>query len=204
MDNQEQLHSNMETGHVPQHLNHSAHEMLDVREVLLNSVNTMNQYTMLRQYVKDQELLDIMDRQNRFMQEEYNITLDCLKSGQDPYKPTQSYKMKESNDVIYGLKDTEPVTPIQSQSDISDQTVSSCILGSLKAGAAMKTMASLESSNPVVRRVLADSLPNCIEMAYEVSLYQNKRHYYQMPQFPENDMRKLANEFAPVKGQSLQ
>jgi spore coat protein CotF len=205
MDNHEgQLHSNMETGYVPKELNHSAHEILDVRELLMGSIGALNQYTVLRQYVKDQELLDIMDRQYSFMQEEYNITLECFKTGQDPSKPTQSYKMKQSNDVIYGLKPSQPSKPIQTVSDITDETVSGCILGTLKSNAAMKTMAALESTNPVVRRVLADSLPNCIEMAYEVSLYQNKRHYYQVPQFPEQDMEKLVNAFSPAQGQSLQ
>ena len=64
----------------------------------------------------------------------------------------------------------------------------------------MKTMAALETTNPVVRRVLADSVPNCIEMAYEISLYQNKHHYYQVPQLAQQDMQQLLNSFAPAQG----
>ena len=62
----------------------------------------------------------------------------------------------------------------------------------------MKTMAALETTNPVVRRVLADSVPNCIEMAYELSIYQNKHHYYQVPQLAQQDMQQLLNSFATV------
>jgi spore coat protein CotF len=63
-------------------------------------------------------------------------------------------------------------------------------------------MSALETTNPVVRRVLADSVPNCIEMAYEISLYQNKHHYYQVPQLAQQDMQQMLNSFAPVQGQT--
>jgi spore coat protein CotF len=61
-------------------------------------------------------------------------------------------------------------------------------------------MAALETTNPVVRRVLADSVPNCIEMAYELSSYQNKNHYYQVPQLSQQDMNQMQNAFAPAQG----
>lgn len=201
MENQQgHTHENMHAGPVSQQFNHGAHEVLDVREALTGSIGTMNQYTLLRQYVKDPELLDIMDRQYNFMKEEYNITLECFKTGQDPSKPTQSYKMKQDNDFVYGLKSGQPAAPIQSASEMNEQTVSGCLLGSQKSSASMKTMAALESTNPVVRRVLADSIPNCVEMVYELSLYQNKHHYYQVPQFNERDMDQMLNSFAPVQG----
>lgn len=201
MENQQgHMHENMHTGSVPQHLNHGGHEVLDVREALTGSIGVMNQFTILRQYVKDPELIDIMDRQYAFMQEEYNITLECFKTGRDPSKPTQRYEMKQDNDFIYGLKPSQPAKPIQSPSEMNDQTVSGCLLGAHKSSASMKTMAALESTNPVVRRVLADSVPNCIEMVYELSLYQNKHHYYQVPQFTEQDMTQMLNGFAPAQG----
>ena len=62
------------------------------------------------------------------------------------------------------------------------------------------TMASVEVTNPVVRRVMADSIPNFIEMAYELFLYQNKHQYYQVPQFSEQDMQTLVNSFSTSTG----
>jgi spore coat protein CotF len=49
----------------------------------------------------------------------------------------------------------------------------------------MKAMAACEITNPVVRRVFSATIPNCIEMAYELSIYQNKHHYYQVPQLAQ-------------------
>ncbi|RFU62081.1 spore coat protein [Peribacillus glennii] len=193
------LHENMHTGSVPQHFNHGGHEVLDVRETLMGSIAAMNQYSVLRQYVRDPELLDIMDRQYAFMQEEYNITVDCFQSGRDPYKETESYEMNQDNDFIYGLEASQPVHPIHSSSAMNEQTVADCLRSLQKSSAIMKTMAALESTNPVVRRVLADSVPNCVEMVYELSIYQNKHHYYQVPQFTEQDMSQMMNEFAPAQ-----
>jgi spore coat protein CotF len=198
---QGQMHQNMHTGAVPQQLNHGGHEVFDVNEVLSGTIGTLNQFMMLRPHVKDPELLDMMDRQYQFILDEYNITLECFKTGQNPSKPTQSYKMKQENDFVYGLKPSQPKKPMQSLSEISDEFISGCMLASSKSGASMKTMAALESTNPVVRRVLADSVPNCIEMAYELSIYQNKHHYYQVPQLAQQDMNQMQNAFAPGQGQ---
>jgi spore coat protein CotF len=199
MNQQSQMHQNMHTGNVPQQLNHGAHEVLDLNEVLSTSVGTLNTYTLLRQFVKDPELLDIMNRQYQFMVDEYNITLECFKTGQNPSHPTSKYMMKQDNDFVYGLKPTQPKKPIQAVSEINEEFVSGCLLASCKSGATMKTMAALESTNPVVRRVLADSVPNCIEMAYELSIYQNKHHYYQVPQFSQQDMQQMLNAYAPAQ-----
>lgn len=200
---QEQMHQNMHTGNVPPQLNHGGHELIDLNEVLGAAIGTLNSYMLLRQHVKDPELLDILDRQYQFMQDEYNITVECLKTGQNPSHPTSRYMMNQGNDFIYGMKQTQPKKPWQSVSEINDEYISSCLLASCKSGASMKTMAALETTNPVVRRVLADSIPNCIEMGYELSIYQNKHHYYQVPQLAEQDMNTYRNSFAPAQGQPM-
>jgi len=198
---QEQIHQNMQTGAVPPQMNHGGHELFDVHEVLSGTINTLNLYTLLRQHIKDPELKDILDRQYQFIQEEYNISVECFRTGKDPSKPTQSYKMKQDNDFIYGLKPSQPKKPVQAVSDITDECISSLMLGEVKAGASLKAMSTLELTNPVVRRVFADSVPNCIEMAYEISLYQNKHHYYQVPQLAPMDIQQMVNGFAPAQSQ---
>ena len=192
-----ETHQNMHTGTVPPLMNHGGHELFDVHEVLSTSVAGLNQSMLLRQHVQDPELLDILDRQYRFALDEYNITVEAFKTGQDPSHPTGSYKMQGGNDFVYGMKPSQPTKPIQSESEISDEIISGYLLGACKASATAKTTAALETCNPVLRRVLADSIPNCIEMAYETAIYQNKHHYYQMPQLAQQDMQQLLNSFAP-------
>ncbi|MGP7819351.1 spore coat protein [Niallia sp. 01092] len=201
---QNQMHQNVQTGQVPQYMNHGGHEVFDVHEVLTGTINALDTYKLLEQHVQDPELRDMLNRQYQFIQEEYNLTLQSFQTGQDPVKRTEPYMMKEGNDFTFGLVPTTPAKPIQNISEITDQQVSVAMLNAMKASAAMKTMAATETTNPVVRRVIAASIPNCIEMAYEISLYQNKHHYYQVPQLAAQDMQQLLNAYAPATPTQMQ
>lgn len=201
MHQQPHQHQNMQTGAVPPQLNHGGHELFDVHEVLSATIGTLNQAMILRPHVKDPELLDILDRQYRFTLDEYNITVEAFKTGQNPSHPTGSYKMKQGNDFVYGMKQSPPKQPMQPNAEISDEMISGFLLSGAKAGATGRATAALETCNPVLRRVLADSIPNCIEMAYELAIYQNKHHYYQVPQLAQQDMQGLLNAYATSQGQ---
>lgn len=194
-----QTHQNMQTGDVSAQMNHGAHELFDLHETLSETVAGLNQAILFRTKVKDPELLDILNRQFQFTLNEYNITVEAFKTGRDPSQPTGIYQMKTGNDFVYGLKQSPPKKPIQSETEITDEIISGFLLGAAKAGATSKTMSALETANPVVRRVLADSVPNCIEMAYELSIYQNKHHYYQVPQLNQQDMQQMLNSFATAQ-----
>lgn len=186
-------------GNMPLSMNHGAHEVMDVHEVLSASIGAMNAFIFYRSHVQDQELLNILDRQYAFMLDEYNITAECFKTGQDPSHPTRSYKMQMGNDSKYGLTPGQPKKPMTSANEINDDIISGMLLSCHKMGATGKTGAALETSNPVVRRVLQDSVPNCIEMAYELSLYQNNKGYYQIPQLAPQDMQTMLNMYGQAE-----
>ena len=190
------------TGSNSEHLsmNHGAHEILDVHEVLSAAIGGLNQMVFFCFKIQDPELLSILDRQYAFMLDEYNITQEAYKTGHDPKHPTRSYSMKMNNDFEYGLTPGQPKKPMQAASEFNDEMISGVLLGIHKVGATGKTTAALESTNPVVRRVLQDSIPNCIEMAYEVSLYQNKRGYYQVPKLSPTDMNTMLTCFGQGEG----
>lgn len=190
MDQNQSMQTNM-----PLSMNHGAHEVLDVHEVLSASIGALNSFIFYRPHVQDQELLNILDRQYSFMLDEYNITAECFKTGQDPSHPTRSYKMQMGNDSKYGITPSEPKKPMKSATEINDAIISGFLLSCHKTLSTGKTTAALEATNPVVRRVLQDSIPNCIEMAYELSLYQNKKGYYQIPQLAQSDMQTMLNMY---------
>ncbi|WP_339214011.1 spore coat protein [Solibacillus sp. FSL W8-0372] len=191
--------SQSQDNQMPFSMNHGAHELLDVHEVLGAMIGGLNQYVLLRDQIQDPELLSIMDRQYPFMLDEYNLTMEAYKTRHDPKHPTRSYNMQIGNDTNYGIKPGEPKKPITSANEINDDIISSFMLSCHKAGAAGKTAAALECTNPVVRRVLQDSVPNCIEMAYEISLYQNKKGYYQVPQLSQQDMNTMLNMYGQAQ-----
>lgn len=200
MQNQNQQQNLQDSTQMQSQQNFGGHELLDLHEALGGLVGGMEQCLLYEQHIQDQALTSILQRHKTFLTQLYNTIVDTLKTGQDPAVPTQTYNMTENNDIIYGMQPSPPKVPAQSVNELTDECISGFMLGALKANASAFTMASLEANNPVLRRILADSIPNMIEMAYEVFLYQNKHQYYQVPQLQAQDMQEITNSFAPIQG----
>ncbi|MFD2627504.1 spore coat protein [Oceanobacillus kapialis] len=181
--------------------NHGGHEMFDAHEVLAGVINMLDQYQMYNQHIQDPELKNIAQRQSTFVTQLYNTMVECFKTGQDPTVPTQQYHMTQENEVVYGIKPGQPKKPNSSVSQLSDQGLSAYMLGNTKSLTSLLAMTAAEITNPVLRRVVADSVPNFIELSYEIFLYQNKNGYYQVPQLMEQDMQQMLNSYATVPQQ---
>ncbi|WP_409250801.1 spore coat protein [Bacillus sp. SCS-153A] len=176
--------------------NHGGHELFDAHEVIAGVISMLDQYQMYDQYIQDPELKDILQRQSAFVTQTYNTMVNSFSTGKDPQVPTQQYKMKQNNNTVYGVKPGQPKKPNQSINDLSDQGLSAYMLGNTKSLSGLLAMTALEMTNPVLRRVMADSVPNFIEMSYEIFLYQNKHGYYQVPQLKEQDMNLMLQSYA--------
>ncbi|WP_404451021.1 spore coat protein [Virgibacillus necropolis] len=200
MQNQNQQQNLQGTSQMPAQVSHGGHELFDAHEALSTLTGGLEQYLLYEQHIKSPELKTMQQRHRTFLTQLYNTIVETMKTGQEPTVKTQTYKMEQSNDVIYGLQPSAPKSPSQSVSQINDECVSGYMLGVMKSTASAFTMTSLEVTNPVLRRVFADSVPNIVEMAYEVFLFQNKNQYYQVPQLPPQDMQIIMNSFAPVQG----
>lgn len=180
-------------------MNHGGHEIFDVHEVLSGTITILDQYLVASQYVKDPELRDIFNRQYNFLLDEYNMLVQAFSTGQDPAHGTRTYQMKQNNETVYGLKPSQPKKPCQSVAEIKDAGHAGHMMGMLKSLAGSKAIAACETTNPVVRRVIADSIPNNIEMAYEIFLYQNKHGHYQVPQLAQQDMQQMINSYTTMQ-----
>lgn len=203
MDNQQSQQHFQQSNQMSPQMNHGGHELLDAHEAIGGLIGAMEQSLFYEQHVQDPELKTMLQNHKAFNTQLYNTIVDTLQSGQDPSTPTQSYKMNESNDVVYGMMPSQPKTPAQSINEINDECITSFMMGGLKSCASAFTMTALEATNPVLRRIFADSIPNMIEMAYELFLYQNKHQYYQVPQLNQQDMQNYINGFAPIQGGTM-
>lgn len=181
--------------------NHGGHELFDAHEIISGIINLLDQYQMYNQHIQDPELKNILQHQSNFITTMYNSIVQSFQTGQDPINPTGNYTMQQSNEVVYGIKPSPPKKPNQSVSDLSDQGLSAYMLGHSKALASLFTMTALEMTNPVLRRVVSDSVPNLVEISYEIFLYQNKHGYYQVPQLSEQDMNLMLQSYTPVSDQ---
>ncbi|MFJ7981434.1 spore coat protein [Lysinibacillus xylanilyticus] len=187
--------SNQTSFNQQQSLNHGGHEQMDLHETIGAIIACMNQSIVLRPHVKDTELLSILDRQYNFTLGMYNTIVESYNTGHDPSVPTGRYQMETGNDFKYGMNPGQPKKPMQNANELSDECISGFLLGAQKGMAKEMTASATETTNPVVRRVVADSIPNCIEMAYELSIYQNMHGYYQVPQFSQQDMQTMLNAY---------
>jgi spore coat protein CotF len=196
--NNTQFQNNAQPGINQMNKNHGGHELFDAHEVIGGIVSMLDQYQMYDQHIQDPELKDIVKRQTAFVTTMYNTIVGSFSTGRDPQVPTQQYKMMQNNDTVYGIKPGPPGKPIQSISELSEKGLSSYMLGQTKSLATMLAMTALEMTNPVLRRVVADSVPNLIEMSYEIFLYQNKHGYYQVPQLNDQDMAQMLQSYATI------
>lgn len=197
---QEQPQTYTESNHHVNEQMHSGHSLLDAHEAIGTVIASIEQSLLYENHIQDEVLMQIADKHRTYLQGLYNTIIQTLQSGQDPAVPTQTYQMSEQTNVIFGMKPGAPKTPVASVQEINDECVSGFLLGGLKAISTAFTTTALESTNPVLRRIFADSIPNTIEMAYELFLYQNKHHYYQLPQLQQMDMNAIQNSFAPIQG----
>ncbi|MFB5662440.1 spore coat protein [Alteribacillus sp. HJP-4] len=174
---------------------HGGHELFDAHEVIATIISMLDQYQLYYQHMQDQELKSILNRQYTFMTNLYNTMIETFQTGQKPTFSTEVYNMTTDNNVIYGLTPVPQKKPNQSVSEITDAGLSGYMLGQTKGLASLMTMTALEMTNPVLRRVVSDSIPNVIEMSYEIFIYQNKHSYYQVPQLAPADMTTMLQSY---------
>lgn len=181
--------------------NHGGHEMFDAHEIIAGIISMLDQYQMYEQHIQDPALKDILNRQTTFVTQMYNTIVESFQTGQKPSVSTQVYNMTQTHDVVYGITPSQPKKPNQSVSELADKGLSAYMLGQTKGLATLLAMTALEMTNPVLRRVVADSVPNFIEMSYEIFLYQNKHGYYQVPQLEMQDMNAMLQSYTTVPTQ---
>lgn len=198
MQNEQQTYT--ESNHMGNEQKHAAHSLLEANGAVGTVINSIEQSLLYEKNIQDQQLLQIAQKQRTYLQGLYNTIVETMKTGQDPTVPTQTYNMGESTNAVYGMQPSAPKSPATSVQEINDECISSFLLAQLKTLSTGFTTTALESTNPVLRRIFADSIPNIIEMGYEVFLYQNKKHYYQLPQLQPMDVETLKNSFSPMQG----
>ncbi len=69
---------------------------------------------------------------------------------------------------------------------LNDRTIVQGALLFHKCGAARATAAALESAEPHLRNLAANSARVCVDMAYEIFRYMHQKGFYQMPEIPAN------------------
>ncbi|MFC5650947.1 spore coat protein [Paenibacillus solisilvae] len=170
-----------------------AHETMEVHEILTCAIDGINQFQLYRPFVKDQELLQMLDHQLQFMMNEYNGMVQTINmQGQGQAVP---YRSPKNLQPTYGLDHPAAQSPNLSMNQMDDRDVASGMLGSHKASATMKMIAALECANPQLRHLMQQGAVNCSEQAYEVWQYMNQKGFYQVPTMKEQTTNTVLNTY---------
>ncbi|KUP05322.1 spore gernimation protein GerQ [Bacillus coahuilensis p1.1.43] len=191
----QQPQQNMSPTSIPQR---GGHELFDSHEIIATYINILDQYLLFDQHIQDPVLKDISKRQQTFITDLYNITVQAFKTGQKPQHETKTYMMKQDNGATYGIQPSQPKKPNSSVTETKDAGLSAYMLGLIKSTAGLLSVSALEMTNPVLRRVVADSVSDFIEMGYEIFLYQNQNQYYQVPTLSPQDAATMLNSYTTV------
>jgi len=178
--------------------NFGAHEVMEVHEVLSNTINAINQCQLYRPHVQDQQLASMLDHQLQFMTQEYNNLVQAI--NQSGITMGTPYRSPKNSQPIYGLHNPQPQSPNTAPNQLDDQDIASGVLGIHKAGAAFKMMAALECADPNLRRMIQQGANNCAEQAFEVWQFMNQRGYYQVPTMKEMTTETVANSYSTATG----
>jgi spore coat protein CotF len=181
-----------------------AHEVMELHEVLTETIDGINQFELYRPYAKDPQLLNMLDRHLQFMTQEYNNLVSAL--GQHGITPMggDSYRAPKTTTPAYGLHQPSPQTPNTSPSQMNDQDVSSGMMGCHKATATLRMAATQEIADPQLRRMVQQGAVNASEMSYELFQYMNQKGYYQVPTLTDMTTNTMLNTYQPASPATMQ
>lgn len=172
---------------------YGSHEVMEIHEVLSNSIDGINQFELYRPHVKDQQLGSILNKQIQFMTQEYNNMVQSI--NQRGISQSIPYRSPKNFSPVYGLNNPQPQSPATSPNHLEDRDVASGMLGTHKSSATLRMLASLECADPNLRKMILQGAVNCSEQAYEVWQYMNQKGYYQVPTMKEMTTNTMINTY---------
>jgi len=175
--------------------NYGAHEVMQLHEVLTDTIDGINQFQLYRPHTQDTQLRSILENQIQFMNREYNNMVQAL--NQRGMNEAVPYRTVRNVNPTYGLRNPGQQAPNASPNQIDDRDVASGMLGCHKSSAILKMTASLECADPELRRMIQQGANNCAEQAYEVWNYMNQKGYYQVPTMKDMTTSTVMNTFGP-------
>jgi spore coat protein CotF len=170
-----------------------AHELLEMHEVLMDTVNSMNLLQLYIQHCRDTELRSILENQLRFMTNEYNLMVQLLKENGQGNNVTYRNRNEQT-----GLQGSIQEQSSRMDAQINERDIASGLLGCTKYAATLRMRASLECTVPSFRNMLVQAAKNSGDQAYELWFYMNKKNYYPVPTFPSQTAGELSNFYSPI------
>lgn len=178
---------------------YGAHEIMEMHEVLTDTIDGINQFQLYRPHCQDPELQKILDNQVHFMTNEYNALVQAMHHR--GIQSAQTYANHNNTVPQYGMDQPKAQQPNTSLQQMNDRDVASGMLGCAKSSALLRMQASLECADPEIRQLMIQGANNCAEQAYETWGYMNRNGYYQVPTLKQATTQTVTNTYQPGQQQ---
>ncbi|TCT26660.1 coat F domain-containing protein [Melghiribacillus thermohalophilus] len=182
--------------HTPGH-QLGAHEIMELHEVLSDTINGINQFQMYREYCQDPELRRIIDNQVHFMTNEYNTLVNLTQGKSGEFRTNHTPRTASS--PTYGLQNQSSSRPNASVNQMNDRDIANGMLGCHKTTASFRMNAALEIADRQIREAIIQGAKNSADQAYEVWSYMNSKGYYQVPTFDQQTSQQIINAYQPAQ-----
>lgn len=173
-----------------------AHEVLEAHEVLTSTIDGINHFELFRPHVSDPQLAQILDKQVRFMHQEYQ-TLSTYMNQRRGVSPAIYQSRSGKQPVQYGLHNPSDVVPHHATGRLDDRDVASGMMGCAKSSAVLRMNAALECADPTLRNMMTQGAVSCSEQAYETFNYMNQKGMYQVPTMQDRTQNTLMHTYHP-------
>lgn len=174
--------------------NLGAHEIMEIHEVLTDTIDGINQFQLYRPHVKDPQLGSILDNQVNFMNQEYNNLIGLV--NRQGMSQGGQYRAPKNFSPTYGLNNPQAQAPNSSMNQMDDQDVASGMLGCHKASATLRIHAALECADPMIRGAIEQGALSCSAQAQEVWQYMNQKGFYQIPTMKQMTTDTMINAYS--------
>lgn len=178
---------------------YGAHEVIELQDILTNTINSINTFQLYLQSVQDTSLRQIALNQLRFMTEEYNHLVHFVRG----LATGQTISYHSFGDWTSGVNqgnNSHSITNVQTSANqprMSDVDLASCMLTLHKAGATMRMHAALECADSNIRQMMLQGATNCAHQAYEIWGYIHAHGKYPVPSLQELSQSHLLHDFRP-------
>ena len=175
-----------------------AHEVLELHEVLNDTINGINQFHLYQPHCSDSELRQILNNQINFMTQEYNQLINLLNQAGDVIQ-RPAYKNFDYNHFqpSYGMDTPQNTYPKSTAGQITDSDIANGMLSCHKSSAVMRMTASLEFADPKLRNIMTQGAKNCSDQAFEIFQYMNRNGLYQVPYLTNQETFISQYKFSP-------
>ncbi|MFA4885889.1 MAG: spore coat protein [Desulfotomaculaceae bacterium] len=182
-------------------------ELMEMHEVLNESVCMIEHYAMYLNHGQDPELRRILERQQRHMIDSYNAKVNLSQSqGIDitgiprPAMGARTAGITMEGRPEHGMQHVPPAVNSPDATSLNDRAIATGAMVFHKCGAVRSTNAAFVCTDPQLRNFLSTAAKSCVEMAYEMFQYMNQKGWYPARMMQQHTMTQTQQTYQTQAG----